>query len=290
MSSVYEYRVYCANDGGFQTVWAKTPPTVCPMNASHTIDQTQTTIIDESKTNLIQIKEENIPTGGKFQITTLVIDAPKNQITTSTISWPINITLLCCDVNTDNIHTGDVVNACVGGFDTITGNITANVGPASAWTSQNYTTSQSVIYNNKTYTCILNTTSNQAPTNPTYWTRGILINVSQSVIDHTMKGFYMNLYDGTHSNDVGRVLSIASNKIYVELNPTDSFLASSPTYIRQTIYALKDLTFGLATQYKLGENKIGGMAIPPDTEIAIKYDNKSIDTDKKLYGKFELLY
>lgn len=51
MSTLYQYRVYCTSDQQYETVWLETTdptPSVCPINGSHGIDTTITSIIDKS--------------------------------------------------------------------------------------------------------------------------------------------------------------------------------------------------------------------------------------------------
>lgn len=49
MTTVNKYRVRCTTDNKYEEVWAKQEPTVCPVNAAHTIDASLTTIIDSVK-------------------------------------------------------------------------------------------------------------------------------------------------------------------------------------------------------------------------------------------------
>jgi len=45
---LFKYQVWCDTDGQFETVWAETEPTTCPVDpVGHSIDQTKTSIIDE---------------------------------------------------------------------------------------------------------------------------------------------------------------------------------------------------------------------------------------------------
>ena len=47
MTTVIKYQVYCNVELVNYTVWSDTVPTVCPINAAHSIDPPDTDIIDE---------------------------------------------------------------------------------------------------------------------------------------------------------------------------------------------------------------------------------------------------
>lgn len=294
MTTYYKYRIRCTTDNidEYRILKSTEPePTTCPTNTNHTIDPTQTTIVDTIEDSVVTIKEESTPTGGNFRATTLKINALKNQISSNSTIFPHPISALSVEFTTKAEHEGDCIDLVVG-ENTIIGAITADVDPASAWVSQNYTAGQVVTYNSKTYTCILNTISNEVPTNITYWQHGLEISVSQTVIDNTQIGYHINLYDGTNTDHVNIVVRIntVSNKIYVETNLTNSFAAATPTYVRQSVYTIKDYELGPGWQNVLGESKIGGSHIPKNTEITVYYDNKSVDTDKIFIGRVEYLY
>ena len=178
------------------------------------------------------------------------------------------------------------------GKDTIIGNIVANVSPATIWSSQNYTEGQGVIYNNKVYTCILDTVNNEEPTNITYWQHGLRIPVSQTVIDNTSIGYLIKLDNFTNNDDVERIIKIdtVNNYIYVETNPTNSYSAASPTYVRQNVYTIRNYEIGNPWEHEIGASKIGGCYIPANVLITIEYVNKSVTTDKVLIGRVEYLY
>jgi len=290
MTTVNKYRLYCSTESTYTYAWSESEPTACPTNTAHSIDMTRTMIIDTNAPNIVTVKEETTPTQGKFAVSSIKVNATQNQIITSSIKFPHPISLLAVQFVTEETHRGDIANVYLNGKDTIIGTITADVSPAVAWTTQNYVVGNKVIYNNLTYTCILNTVSSEVPTNATYWQRGIEISVSSTVILYTAIGYWIKLDNGTNSDLVGRVIKKNATKIYVDLNLTNSYLASSPSYIKQTIYMVKDFEFGSPWAHILGESKIGGASITADTNISIEYDNKSINTDKTLIGILEYLY
>ena len=44
--SVYKYRIYCNDESTYNYVWNTTPPTTCPNNNTHVIDNTTITVVD----------------------------------------------------------------------------------------------------------------------------------------------------------------------------------------------------------------------------------------------------
>jgi len=301
MSTYYEYRIRCTTDNKFEYWVLKdtdAAPTTCPKNTTHTVDTTLTSIVNTIADNIVTVKEESIATGGNFSSTTVTINAIKNTTTAKTISWPYHISVLSVDFITGQEHKGDIINVAIG-KDTTIGSLTTNIFPASTYTSQNYIMGQIVThthpdahYGTRVYTCMINTVNNDLPTNTIYWKHGFELNVSQTVIDTAAIGFCIKLDDLVNTDDVGRVISVntENKKIYVEMNPANSYLVSTPTYVKNTAYAIKDFELGDAWEYNIGESKIGGTHIPTDVKIELSYENKSVDTDKKFIERVEYLY
>jgi hypothetical protein len=292
MTSVYKYRIKCITDNTFETTWDTEEPTTCPINTAHTIDSSQTSIIDNIIQNELIVKEEEISTGGNFSTTTIFVDAKKNTTSNTIMSWEHPVTALSVSFVGETTHQGDIINL-VSGKDIVIGVLTANITQSTIWTTQNYTVDSVVTYNTKTYTCITNTVSNENPTDTVYWKRGFGLHVSQTVTDNTKVGFYISVYDGTNDDSLGYVISIdkINNKIYLTTDLTSaSFSATTPSYIRQSVYTIRDYTVGPAWYHVIGNSKIGGSYIPAGVEVNLLYTNKSLDTDKGFYGTVEYLY
>ena len=289
MTTINKYRVRCVTDSKDEFVWNTIQPTKCPTNTSHTISTI--TIVDKLVQDQVALKEEDIVTGGHYQARTLVVEAIKNTTTSGNMTFPYDTSAICVKYVTTDIHEGDIINLSVN-KNVIIGVLTSNASPVSTWVSQNYTNGQSIIYNSKPYTCVLNTITNEIPTNKTYWCKGVLLNVNSTVVQNTATGFFIKLDDGTNLDDVGRVLNvdIENNKIYVEFNLTHSFLASTPTYIKNTVYMIRDFTLGPPSRMELGASKMGSSALLEDYVVTLDYENKSATNDKKFIGIVELLY
>jgi hypothetical protein len=291
MTEVHQYRVYCTTDSKVEYSWGETEPTTCPINAAHSIDSSQTIIWQTISEEKVQIKEEQISTGENFGATTITVNATKNVTTNQSVTWPHPISALAVEFISEDVHRGDIINLYVG-KDTITGAITANVDTVSAWSSQNYTVGDIVTNNGRLYTCIVDTVSNEEPPNTSYWRHGMEINVEQTVIDNVAIGFYVSLFNGPNTDDLGRVLGVdkVNNKIYMETDPTNSYLAATPTYVRQSVRPIVDYELSGPWEHIIGANKIGGSYVPTDVAVTMTYENKSTDTDKTFVGQVEFLY
>ena len=71
---------------------------------------------------------------------------------------------------------------------------------------------------------------------------------------------------------------------------TNSFSAVSPTYVRQTVYFMKDYEIGPAWERTIGSSKIGGSFIPKGVSVTLHYTNKSVTDDKIFFVIVEYLY
>lgn len=305
MTTVYKYRVRCIDESEWHEVWSETEPTSCPHDTTHTLDPTLTSIIDKIEQTFTEVKEEAVPTGGHFQVTSIALRANANSIGTEKIYWPFNITALQVNFVTSEENEGDVINM-YGGKNTITGIITGSISPASVWENRNYIVGEKALYTHsyhtsqRVYTCVANTVANNIPVNlyvPTipenapYWRHGYQTPVNSTVILNTAKGYTHSVTNGANVSDMGRVISIDSvnSKLYLEKNPDNSY--SPGAYVRQTITFIKDYVLSKSWERCIGDSKIGGASIPADVYITAEYTNKSLEGNAKvLYGHCEILY
>jgi hypothetical protein len=249
---LYKYRVFCTTDSQNEFIWLDendSEPTTCPVNTAHTIDGSKTTIVDSRKPETFRIKEESTPTGEHFMCETKVINTDANDTSENDYSWPYPISILAVYMITTSDHEGDNFEAMIAPNTTI-GTITSDV-------SANDT----------------------------------VITVSQTVIDNTSVGYYVTLDDGTNSDNLGHVLAIdkVAKTLTVETAAVNSFSAATPTYVKQTVYYLRNYEFGPAWEYVIGESKIGASYMPANTVLRARYTENS-GTNKKLVVKFEYLY
>lgn len=119
-----------------------------------------------------------------------------------------------------------------------------------------------------------------------------VINVSPTVTSNIKIGFWVNLFDGVNTEELGRVLEIdgSAGTITVENASTQAFSAISPTYVRINIYFMKDAVFGHPWLTVYGEGKIKSSYVPANTLVEVKYTNNSPTTDKKIVCMIEILY
>ena len=177
---------------------------------------------------------------------------------------------------------------------TMIGVLSTNTPTVDPWVLGNYTVGQTISYMHQAldircYTCIVDTVNSDPPTNTVYWLRGIELNVSASVVNNTLFGFGINLFDGVNSDNMGRVLKVDKehSKIYVETHDVNDFLAISPTYVRQSIFYVKDWVLGNGP-CDIYENKISVCYLPPDTTITAYYKNNGNAT-KTFNGVVKLI-
>lgn len=303
MATVYNYQVRCTTDNKWVTVWRESEPTVCPENNTHTINPSLTSVINTVSQRTVKIKEENIETGGYFATTPMTIHANANSVGYGRFSWPFNVSALSVNFNTNSTHTGDSIDM-YGAKNNKIGIITGNISPAVSWVDQDYIVGNIVVYPNpvfgdRVYTCISNTVSNASPiiigsgfTNKLYWKHGYEVPVSSTVTDNTAIGYYLNVTDGANVTDLGRVISLdkINHKVYIEKNPDNTYSPLSPSYIRQTVYFIKDYLITGPWRYVIGESTVGGSAIPEDIIIEASYTNRSLTDAKDFTGYVEFFY
>jgi hypothetical protein len=298
MPDLYKWRVRCATDSKYEFVWtesdAAAPP--CPANGAHTVDVHNSSIIDYMKDNEMKVKEESIRTGGNVQVVSMEINALPLSTTVSRRWFDIPISCLSVDFIAVEENRGDSLDVTVG-EDTIIGALAGNISALpTPYTAGNYTAGATVsfthpVFGSRIYTCVVDTTNNESPMSRTHWQHGFAITVSAGVFDITMMGYHIKLNDGTNIDDLGQIVRVdkASNKLYMSGAPTHTFLATTPTYLLQTVYMIKHLVIGQAWNHDLGKSKIGGAYLPADTLVTVHYTNTA-NTTKKLYSWIELIY
>lgn len=241
----------------------------------------------------VKIVEESNATGGNFSTRTLTIDSTGGSSTSIIISWPYPITCLAVKFVPTSSQVNDLLDIAVAPGVT-TGVITSNIVPAEEWEEKNYQPGDKVIfthpiYGSRVYTNIVATVANESPLEKAFWVHGFQIDVSPTVIQTVYVGYYLKVTDGVNSFELGRVLSKLNSSILVEINPTVSFSATSPTYIQQTIYMMKDYLLALDKLQEIGSSKIGGSYIPADVPVVVKYTNNGTE-NQHFVGAIEYLY
>ena len=283
--TLIQYRIRCTTDNKDEYAWIEegvgSVPTTCPTDTGHTV----TTIIEDNRMEELEhtVKEETIKTGGNFQSTTMSIDALPDQVSSTSISWDHPVSAMVVKFITETENKGDFLSLSVN-KDTIFGALTSQIVASTAWASQNYTSGDTVTYFGKTYTCILDTVSNEAPSDATYWKVGYKVPLSTGASSLIKKGYNITI----GSDDLDRIISIDGNDIYTKTGPAGTHNAS--TYVKVTVYMVKDFEIGPAFGYSIGDSKIGGSHIPSGSVILLEYHNKHATDTKHFVGSVEYLY
>jgi hypothetical protein len=254
MVDVYKYRIECVTDSKDEHVWrdeTQPVPTLCPTNSDHTVGLIVK--VDQLLHSSITIKEESVPTGGYFQATSIClhnINAGPSVVTSKTVSYDIPVSGLAFSFITESNQKGDVINVIIG-KDTTVGILLDDVKVGD-----------------------------------------VTFNVQQSVIDNVFIGMYIKLSDGLNDDDCGLIVSIndINKTITVNTATTHSFSLLTPTYVKGSIYTVKDYHIGPAFCYDVGSSKIGGSYLPTGATITVEYTNNTNDSDKTLYIETERLY
>ena len=118
-----------------------------------------------------------------------------------------------------------------------------------------------------------------------------VINVSQTVMDNSKVGYYINVTDGTNNDTLGRVLSLdtVNNTLTMETAAVNGFLASTPTIVQLTVKNIDNYIIGEPSRYEIGKDKIGGSYVPANTVIRVDYTNNG-GSSKDFYAIIEYLY
>lgn len=198
----------------------------------------------------VTIQEEVTKTGGHYQATAFELDVAAGDATKEvTVSFPFAISVLAAEWNNEAAFDGDSIEFVVGEKTNI-GSITAAVAAAAT-----------------------------------------VIDVSSTVIDNVSLGKIIHLGDGTSLDLCGRVINVdpANSQITVETATVNSFAVATPTYVKMTTEMLRKSPLCGCGRVQLGESKIGGSYIPPNTVLKAVYHNTNA-TAKKLRFTLEYLY
>jgi hypothetical protein len=254
MTTLYKYRLFCTTTQTYQFVWNEDKPTTCPENNTHTIDTSSISIVKKIDPAEISIKEEVIPTGGNYQATTVAFSG----MTGPTGTVYIEDKSWPHPINAMNISIETTANNSGDMIDVV-------VAPDT----------------------IIGALTNFAATGATG------LSVSQTVVDYTMIGYYLELVEGAKIHDCGRVISIdtTNNIIVPEFPPTSTFSPLSTTYVRQSVYTVKGFKCCTPQKFDIGIAKIGGSYVPANTVVRGMYTlNHPTSEPKQFTSMIEYLY
>jgi hypothetical protein len=253
MATVYKYRVWCETDGKHEFVWGESPPTKCPSNTAHSIDENKTIVVDKREESLITIREENVPTGGHYQARFCRLVVPSGtpgELTILDLSFPHPISLLAAEWTNEEAIKGDEIE-----FHIAPNTVVGAIGAVAASGDSTFT-------------------------------------VQQSVIDNVEVGYRINLLSASgHYCDLGRCLSKndENNTITTEFSTDQAFSPLWPTYVRLSVEMVRRGYLAGHGRIQLGEAKIGGSYIAPNTTLRARYWNND-GKAKELVFILEYLY
>lgn len=123
--TVYNYRFYCRTESIFVYTWDTISPIKCPNDATHNIDTSSISIIDNINNNSVSIIQSSSAINDNYRVECKYISVQPNELYTSLLSWPFNIGILTVNWNSGEINRGDIVNCYIAPNTTI-GVITKN--------------------------------------------------------------------------------------------------------------------------------------------------------------------
>jgi hypothetical protein len=200
----------------------------------------------------VVVSEEDVPTGGHFQSTTVkAISGTANEWNYTNYSWPFPISFLSAEINVPANLVGDFIE--VGVFpDTIIGTITADC----VATDTVINVAQSVIDN-------------------------LDIGYFVSLSDGTNTE--------AHGNRVVAIDDV-NNTITLSDGLANGYLAATPTYVRMTVDVIHDMELAEG-RFCIGESKIGTSYLPANAVMRIGYKNINGNANpKELIAIFDYLY
>lgn len=198
----------------------------------------------------VKIIEESRPVGGNLRVETIKISILPWETKIVDRNWAIDIAPLSVQLLTTPIHTGDTLQVDVSPDKNI-GVITQDIAATDT-----------------------------------------VINVSPTVMQHARIGFPSCITDGVSTNETGMITDIdrVNNTITLETAVTDSFLASSPTYVTISARFLGPHEFSnTESDLTFGATKIGASLVPKGETVRVTYINNSPNY-KDLYILIEYLY
>lgn len=118
-----------------------------------------------------------------------------------------------------------------------------------------------------------------------------VIPVSSTVIQNILPNFLCKITDGTNTDELGNVIDVdyQNNTITVSTTPSNSYVMTTPTYIKMTIRFVGPHTFGDPGNLIIGGTKLKAQLIPKNETLRFKYTNNS-SLEKNLNMLMEFYY
>lgn len=134
MTTVNKYRFYCESEAAYKTVWGESPPTKCPDESTHTIDEDSITIVNTVAENDVRVKSKT--TNASFIDANVFVDGSTKIDLLKTAFEDLSVASPFPIVQTDFVFSvnPDIVDTHTGGAGTVTqsGNMAVISSGASA--------------------------------------------------------------------------------------------------------------------------------------------------------------
>lgn len=253
-SNLFDYTLFCITENNWINTTSSIPPTYCPVNPQHTIDQNSIVKVVNtrpSSTLDVSIKEETISTNGNYRFECLKCAVNSNDAqNVFNFSWPYPINCLSVKIPSGEVHRGDKINCYAIPQQSVIGQITSNI---------------SVGDNN--------------------------ISVSTSVINNIKIGYNICVNDGINNNYIGEISSINSSNSTVSLDcqSSNNYLCATPTSVNICFNRIKNLVFSEPMIYDIGGQLSKAAYVQSNADIKIIYNNNSL-SNKTLCILIEYYY
>jgi hypothetical protein len=112
--------------------------------------------------------------------------------------------------------------------------------------------------------------------------------VSPTVVQYAIPGFYLSLFDGANNVDLGLVTGVGSNTVTTANATTLAFAPGS--YILLTVCIVKNVKVHNSENIKVGYGTMAGKPLPGGTTIQVKYNNKNGAANKNFMYNLEYTY
>lgn len=113
MSALVKWKIFCNTENNWTDGWlSKTQgsPTVCFNDNSHDIDSTSSKFLDTTE---VSIKREDTLTGGNYNCQGYSVEILPWETKIIPVSWPFPVNITSVNIQSNDKHLGDVVNAVV---------------------------------------------------------------------------------------------------------------------------------------------------------------------------------
>lgn len=322
---VYYYRIYCNTETSYVYTWDSKKPTVCPNDATHSINTSTITItnkIEESKTVIEEETPGGTPTGGRFRCDGLNIITQPNTTGIRDFSWAYPISVMTLRFNTDEAHRGDIINGYVipCSFKTYTVNdISPGLSTIAVEDVSGVSVGMCIMVSDTENTEYLgkvvskdsggNTITTQHATTLSFNGHAYVSYVSpigivtsevstgqnvlpcnSTVIQNAKPGMVLCIQSASNEEFLGEVFEVddVNNTVTIQNDPNNTYPAGSYLYLR--IRVVKNYKLTSPMFHVIGEGKIGGSYISSLYVMRIEYTNTDDTVAKDFSWYVELLY